>query len=332
MRMLYNSFMKHYFMVNPVAGKGKAQTELVPKIIQAAKDAGIEYEIIRTINIGDAETRVKSRCIEEPGIPKRFYACGGDGTLNEVVNGLYGFPDVELACIPAGTGNDFVRNFGDAKKFLDLDAQINSIATPTDVMKYELTGETERTSALSVLDVPIKHTGYAINMFNIGFDANVVSRTSVLKKHPFLKGTRAYVAGVIAELLTLKSLSLKVAIDGGEVLEFPKVLLAGIGNGRFSGGGFDGIPMAITDDGLIDVMVIKYMSRRMFISLVKSYHSGTHFEEKRLKKYLNHISCSYVEIEPDRKIELAIDGEPIEIDGKMRFSVAKDKINFCIPG
>ena len=320
--------MKHYFIVNPVAGKGKVQAEFVPKIMQAAKDAGIDYEIIRTINIGDAETRVKGRCEAESGVAKRFYACGGDGTLNEVANGLYGFPEAELACIPAGTGNDFIRNFGIAEDFLNLDTQIASKSRPIDVMKYEFFDTVHRDA---ILDVPLRHTGYAINMFNIGFDANVVARTSVLKKRPLLKGKSAYIAGVVSELATLKKIGLTVKIEDDEELSFPEVLLAGIGNGCYSGGGFDGIPMAKTDDGFIDVMVIKYMTRRMFVSLVKNYHDGTHFEEKRLADYLNHFKCKSVEIEPAHMIELAIDGEAIKVSGKMRFSIAEEKINFCVP-
>ena len=99
--------MKHYFIMNPAAGKGKAGQLFLPKIIETSKRLDIDYEIHRTIASGDAAHFIKAKCEErekkgETGKTYRFYACGGDGTLNEAANGAYGYENIEIAMIPAG--------------------------------------------------------------------------------------------------------------------------------------------------------------------------------------------------------------------------------------
>ena len=99
--------MHHYFIINPAAGQGKA-AKLVPAIREYMEGEGLPFTIYQTKGVGDAMAYM--RYMAKKG-PARFYACGGDGTLNEVVNGLKKFPECEVALIPAGTGNDFLRNF-----------------------------------------------------------------------------------------------------------------------------------------------------------------------------------------------------------------------------
>ena len=142
--MVYSSLMKHIFVYNPIAGAGKVQKTELPRILAAVKDAGVDYEIHRTTNAGEATSWVRRRLENAP--PEdllRFYAVGGDGTLGEVLNGLYGFENAELACVPMGSGNDFIRNFGGEPRgaedypFTRIDAQLRGEATPIDVMEIQ---------------------------------------------------------------------------------------------------------------------------------------------------------------------------------------------------
>ncbi|MDR0854542.1 MAG: hypothetical protein LBN34_09265 [Clostridiales Family XIII bacterium] len=338
--------MKHYFIANPVAGKGKVRTELLPKIFAAANAAEIDYVIHRTMNIGDATRIAQAVCEEEPNEKKRFYACGGDGTLNEVLNGIVGKPNCELAVIPAGTGNDFIRNFSEpAEAFLDIAAQINGNAVEVDCLKYEFLGGDVNQVGESF--------GYAMNMFNLGFDAQAVVRMSYYKKKPFLKGTGAYIAGVGHELIKLSSVKLEATIEGtvpsgertldelylpeGTTVDNPAtieyegdVLLGGIGNGGFSGGGFHGIPTAQVSDGLMDVMIIEAVTRRFFISLVGKYQKGTHFHDDRIKKIMKYYRCKSATFRPVDKMVFSIDGECVTV-GDVRMSVADEKIKFSLP-
>jgi diacylglycerol kinase family enzyme len=115
--------MHHIFVINPKAGRVDRTPEIAAKLHQY--DGKIDYEIYVTKSLGDAQG-IMSETIFENHDPKetyRFYACGGDGTLYDVVNGSYGFPNVEVACVASGSGNDFVKNFH-TLKFRDLDKEI----------------------------------------------------------------------------------------------------------------------------------------------------------------------------------------------------------------
>ena len=110
--------MQHIFIINPHAGKKKS-TRLLEQDIKALD---VPCEIIYTKKSGDA--RRIARLAAESGEDVRLYACGGDGTLNEVVNGAAGFANAAVTNVPMGTGNDFLKIFGkDARqRFLDLPA------------------------------------------------------------------------------------------------------------------------------------------------------------------------------------------------------------------
>lgn len=316
--------MKHIFLLNPIAGKGKASVELLPQIIAAVKARKVDYEIHRTVNVGDAKRYVRERCEENPEETLRFYACGGDGTMNEVLNGLYGFPNAQLAVIPAGTGNDLVRNFSNWKRFRDIGKQIDGISVPLDVIQYELlSGEGPNP------DTQLASSGYALNMYNMGFDAEVVAKTSEIKGKPLMSGTAAYVGGVGIVLAKLKKLELSVEVDG-ELLEDAQYLLAGVANGRFSGGGFDGMPVARLDDGFMDVLLVCSVTRRFFLSIVKKYHDGTHMDILKEKGVLRHFPCREAVIRPKSDMIMAIDGETSTV-GAVRFKLMPQAVHFSIP-
>jgi YegS/Rv2252/BmrU family lipid kinase len=313
--------MKHIFLVNPVAGKGKAIKEILPTILRSVREKNIEYEIHRTVNVGDATRYVRGRCENGGGEKLRFYAVGGDGTLSEVLSGLVGYPDTELAVIPAGTGNDFIRNFPHWRNFRDVEKQINGRASRIDVLRYELLDEKGQKGLAAV--------GCALNMFNIGFDAEAAAATERLKNGPFLHGKAAYIGGVLTVLAKLKKLDLTVEIDGEQVAS-GQFLLAGVANGRFSGGGFDGSPLALLDDGLMDVTLVKSINRRFFLSVAKKYHDGTHYGDPRFGDILRHYKCREAVFYPEETMILAIDGETITVGG-IRFTIVEGGVNLSIP-
>jgi YegS/Rv2252/BmrU family lipid kinase len=323
--------MKHIFLVNPAAGNGKAGIGAIPSILAAVKSADEEYEIHRTVNIGDATHYVREHCLENPGVEKRFYACGGDGTVSEVLNGIMGAENAQLAIIPVGTGNDFVRNFGTAKQFRDISAQLVGRSIKADVLKYEFLNQDEAKE--TILKSPgtrvFPKIGYAINMFNMGFDAEAVARAADLKRRPMISGTTAYISGVVSVLARLKKLPMSVEVDG-EVVDEGDYLLAGAANGRFSGGGFDGMPLAITNDGLMNILLVRSVTRRFFISIVKEYHDGTHLSDHRLDGILKHYACNEAVFRPKILMILAIDGETTEV-GAVRISIVPNAVTLSLP-
>ena len=153
--------MKHYFFVNPVAGKGNQSKELIEEIKIALKDTKSESVIIMTEPNRGSEARARAIAEGLNGEPARFYACGGDGTANEIASAVIGFDGIELGIIPIGSGNDMIRNFQDAGDFMSVRSQLNGKSRKVDVMKY--------TSKLGNEE----QTGYCLNMFNIGFGEKI---------------------------------------------------------------------------------------------------------------------------------------------------------------
>ena len=107
--------MKHIFLMNPAAGKTEGKQAIEEQVRKACEDAGVVYEIYHTTGPNDATAHVEACCKAEPNEELRFYACGGDGTLNEVAAGAYRYPNASVTVVPCGSGNDFVKVFGGAE-------------------------------------------------------------------------------------------------------------------------------------------------------------------------------------------------------------------------
>lgn len=344
--------MKHIFILNPAAGKGRAGRTFLPKIIETAKRLGVDYEIHRTIAPGDARHFVKTRCeanISGAGEAEsragvageggedvlRFYAVGGDGTLNEVANGAYGYDRVEIAMIPAGTGNDFPRSFGELKYFEDIEAQILGEGRPVDLIRYEAVVPNPLTGSISydldsIFDSdPDPVVRYCINMFNIGLDCNVADKVAKIKEYPFVPGPMAYGLGVGIVLGKKEGVNLEICLDNGEIYEGDLMLVA-IGNGSYCGGGFKGVPRASVDDGFIDISIVEDISRRTFLSLLGKYRKGTHLEDPAVRSFLTYRRCKSLTIRPISAVKLCTDGE-ISMVGETTFEIIPGGIKFSVP-
>ena len=126
--------MKHIFIINPAAGKKDSRQRVYTMAEALKKNHNLDVECMLTKSRGHATAL--TRAIAETGDYVRFYACGGDGTVNEIANGIAGFPNAAMTCIPIGTGNDFLKNFGkDAEPlFLDAENLWNGDVTPLDAL------------------------------------------------------------------------------------------------------------------------------------------------------------------------------------------------------
>ena len=109
--------MKHLFMINPMSGKGKGADMIIPKIKEALAKRELDSEIYVSKSAQAACDYAKAQAAK--GEPIRVYACGGDGTIFDIVNAIYGYKNAEFAAIPLGSGNDFIRLFGTKEQFLD---------------------------------------------------------------------------------------------------------------------------------------------------------------------------------------------------------------------
>lgn len=309
--------IKTVFVVNPEAGQGKNVVSFIEKIKSVSGKNGIKSEIYLTKAIGDATVFVKKYC-KEHGVA-RFIACGGDGTLGEVVNGAMECEGNEVGVIPLGTGNDFCRNFTCGSDFSDIEAQLTGTTTKCDAIFYksDINGS--------------EKTGYCVNMFNIGFDCNVADMTAKMKTKPLISGSMAYLLSIFAILIKKKGANLEIELDGVKKHRGP-LLLTSIANGCFCGGGIKSNPLASIKDGLLNINIIYNISRFKFLTLLPYYMKGTHIKLNNIDNVINNITCKKAVLTPlSGKMKICVDGE-IEDAGRTEFHIIPNAVNFVIPG
>ncbi len=300
--------METVFIINEAAGNGK-RTE---KIKQAARENGGVVYITKAV--GDATKFVKDYCAQNGGA--RFIACGGDGTLAEVVNGAMGCDGAEIGVIPLGTGNDFCRNF--QADFLNVGGQIKGRTEKCDIIKYT-----------TIVNGKEK-VGYCVNMLNIGFDCNVADMKGTMQKYPFVSGPLAYFLSIFVVLVKKKGAELTIEIDGEKVYDGP-LLLTSIANGCFCGGGIKSNPLADVTDGLINTNIIYNIKRRNFVNLLPHYMKGTHMGVKGIDKFLSNYKGKKIKITPKGgTMKVSSDGEIFEA-GETLLEIMPLEIDFVIP-
>lgn len=313
--------MEHVFIINPNSGKRTTQ-KLIEDIKTACEEASCSYDIYITREQGDGG-RYAAKCCEEAkrsGDSLRIYACGGDGTINEIVNGCFGYDSVEIGAVPLGTGNDYIRNYGDAADFLDIRRQLSGVSKTNDLIKYKAVYGDSVTE------------GYCANMFNIGFDCNVVDMTDRVKTWPLISGSLAYLISVFIILIKKKGADLTIKYEDGRVIN-EKILLIAIANGCYCGGGVKGVPECELDDGLMDVSVIRDVTRRFFISLFPSYAKGTHLSKPAM------IKRDVIRYTKEKKLTVTANAESLRLctDGeittqkRIEFSAVPDAFRFIVP-
>ena len=314
--------MKTIFIINPKAGTGKNLDKRKDEITKMAAELGVEVGFYITKAVGDAEKFARLVCEEtkaaNPDEELRLVACGGDGTVNEVLNGIMGYENAVLGVVPIGTGNDFVRNFPENADFLDISAQLQGYTMKSDVIKYS-----------GVIDGK-EQTRYCINMFNIGFDCNVADLTQTLKTYPLLSGSVAYLAAIVGMLVKKKGANLKVELDG-EVVENGPLLLTAVANGGFCGGGVNSAPTASINDGVMDVNVIYDITRTKFLKKFPHYSKGTHMELPDIDDFLLFRQCKEAVITPlDGSMRLCVDGEIVDA-GEVKMEMMPLAVNVLVP-
>lgn len=279
--------MKHIFVVNPAAG-GEDKS---PYIAQTLNDIDADTELYVTQAPLDATRYVRERCQEAGDEALRFYACGGDGTLNEVVAGAVpaaaGGRAVAVGCVPYGSGNDFVKYWPD-RAFSDLAAQVAGEPVAVDVMRL---GDR-----------------CCINTLNFGFEAEVCRTMTDVRRKPLIGGRMAYTTGIVKSLATGRRTPCRITVDG-ELWHDGDLLLANLANGMYAGGGYRCAPRAVVDDGWLEAMAIGPMSIARFARMIGSYERGTHLDDPRLSDVLAYRRGRRVRIESAAPFYIAIDGE-----------------------
>ncbi len=297
--------MKHLFIINPNCGKGISFERCSDGIKEAVKELNVEdYEIYVTKGANDGYNYAKAQV--DKGDPIRVYACGGDGTLWEIVNACACKPNAQVAAFPLGSGNDFIRIFGDKKHLRNVKDHINGTVMQFDLIKC---GDE-----------------YAINQCSMGLDAEVCARQASLKKLPFIKGEAAYTLGVLLQFLGEMKKTFEIKIDDED--EFTAdVLFCLAANSRWYGGGYFAAPKALTYDGELDFVIVKKdVVRVALLPLIDKYKKGQHLSwdrtiYKRGKK---------ITIRAKKDSAVNIDGE-VRFGKEVTFEIVEKGINFVVP-
>lgn len=298
--------MKHLFVINPVAG-AKDRTEEIQGIVKAAmapKAPEDTYEIYVTKAPMDAVRFVRENA--ESGEALRVFACGGDGTLNECVNGAAGFLNAAVTHFPLGTGNDFIKIFGkDAEKFHDLEEL--------------LAGETK------TIDLINCNGRYGINICSVGIDARIGTDVHKYTGYPMFAGKIAYIISTVVNIIKGINQFFTIKLEA-EVKEGEFALVCAC-NGRYYGGYFNPVPEAMPDDGLIDFLLVEKVSLFMFARMIGKYKEGRYREMPETIKY---VRGKYLKIESEKNIIINVDGEIME-GRSAEFSIEQGKLSFFYP-
>jgi len=269
-------------IVNPKAAGGKAIKKL-PEISAAASSVAPEYLLHVTSSIEDASLRARE--FANLGI-ERIVAVGGDGTFNEVANGmLESEARPALGIVPAGTGCDLPRTLG----------------VPTDITEalvFALTGEARP------MDVGLAKTStverHFLNVAGMGFDAKVADRAQQKKR---LSGKKAYIAALAQSLTDFGYIDVRIEVNGQEITT--EAVFVSIANAQYLAGGFHFAPMARIDDGLLDLAIIDDISLPGFVKAVPSVIRGKHLSNP----HWSHYTTTHVKVTATTPALVQLDGE-----------------------
>lgn len=299
--------MKHIFIINPNAGAKNAYHTV--KDALAVYDEQLDYEIYLTKCTGDATEFIRQYCESHKGETVRFYACGGDGTLNEVASGIVGYQNVSMTCYPCGSGNDFVKIYGDAERFLDIDRLIHAKEESIDIMRVG--------------------SRYCINVCNFGFDTCVAKKMIEVKRKKFIGGKNAYKYAVIYAAFHAMKNSCNMNVDG-TVFHTGDMLLCTIANGGYVGGSFCCAPRSKNNDGLMEVCLVKPLSKRKFATLLKPYKTGKHLDAPQFKDCMVYLRGRTIEVDAPEGFAISLDGEIVETN-HFKIETLAGQVQFAVP-
>ncbi len=287
--------MQWFVIVNPNAGKRKGEKDWL-EIAALLNEAGIDFVNVFTEHKNHAVALTRKYI--ENGY-KNIIAVGGDGTLNEVVNGIFSqahvpVADIVLAMIPVGTGNDWCRTFNipnDYKKAIRVIARRNLFTQDIGSVKYISSSGNEKVR-------------YFINMAGMGFDALVAKKTNKQKEagksNPF-----SYAINIFSSLFNYKSTKVTIMLDNEKVET--GVFSMSVGICQYNGGGMKQAPGALPDDGLFDLTIIQPIGKFKVIRNVLKLFDGSFTRLHEVSTYRS----SQIVIHSNPAMYIEADGESL---------------------
>ena len=293
--------MKHLFIINPAAGS-RDRTGWYRARIEA-NCAGLDWEI--RVSQAPGQCREIARAAAETGEEVRLYACGGDGTLNEVASGAAGFDHAAVTAFSGGSGNDFVRMFSDSAAFSDLSRLLDAEEAGFDLIRC--------------------NEDLALNVCSVGLDARIGTDVARYKRLPFLQGFNAYAASTVINLFRGISAHYVVEVNG-ETIDAEQTFVC-VCNGQYYGGGFHPVPEADPSDGVLEVLMVKKVNLFQVPGIIGKYKNG---RWKELPRFVRHFQTRHLRIVCDEPSAVNLDGE-LRVAETVDISLAAEKLRFFYP-
>jgi YegS/Rv2252/BmrU family lipid kinase len=305
--------MRHIFIINPKSFRKVSEMETVIAGIRDFFEGREDCFIYVSQFPRDAIGVIRERAKDIPPEEKfRVYAVGGDGILFDCLNGIVGLPNAELASVPCGRSNDFIRAFGEGRKdlFKDIALQAAAPAIPTDLIYYG--------------------NNYALNVCTIGMESvAVIKMAEINKKYrrilawfPGLYDFMFFLGGLIGLFdQRLIFQHYQITIDGKDYSGNYSAI--NISNGPCYGGDMCAVPTAVPDDGLLDICMVKSMSTFKLLNIMSGYLKG------RIKsKYRTLVRAQKIDIRSELPLLIEMDGEVL-FDTNITVEIASGAIRFA---
>ena len=295
--------MTHLFIINPAAGSRDRTKDYSTAIHEACHARGLDYRI--EVSSGPGECTRIAREAAQSGEEYRIYACGGDGTLNEVVSGAAGYNNAAVTVFSGGSGNDFVKLFSEPQAFFELERLLDAEEAEFDLIRC--------------------NNDLSLNICSVGLDARIGTDVASYKRLPFLHGFWAYAASTVVNVIRGISEHYVIEING-ETIDGEQTLVCAC-NGRYYGGGFNPVPNADPSDGLLDVLLVTKVSRLKVAQVIGKYKDGKYTDFPGL---IRHFRTDRIRIRCDKPTAINLDGE-LRTDYVIDMGIADEKIRFFYP-
>lgn len=297
-----NSLQNHWLVIlNPHAGSGRGQKDQ-PEIIRLLDKSELSYRLA----VSDYPKHTIQLTIHAIADGyRKIIVAGGDGTLNEVVNGIFlqticSPEEINVGVIPVGTGNDWIKTFGIPN---DYNAALK-IILKGEVMQQDI-------GRIDYTENSIQRVCYFANMAGFGFDALVAGKTNTLKNLG-RSGISLYLQALGSSFWYYKTGKMHLVLDH-QILD-EEIFSVSTGIGKYNGGGMMQAPGAVPDNGLFQVTVIRKIGLFGIIRNLMGLYSGEFIKDRRVSTHF----ASYVSISSDQLIAGEADGE---ILGENKFEI-----------
>ena len=295
--------MRHLFIINKHSGKNDSYKTIEEQTF------GLNVDVAYTEHRGHA-TELAREYVKQSDEPAVIYACGGDGTVNEVIRGVYDLDNCSVAPVPIGSGNDFIRSFDVRREeFLDVKRLMEGEDISVDLLKC--------------------NNRISDNSISVGFDCMVAKNVDKFKRWKLISSSFAYKLSIFYCLFMGRRHNFSIIADGKKLEQKSTYLLSICAKGKYYGGGIKCAPLADNADGKIDFLYVPTVGVLKFISLLPTFVKGDHINNPKLD-FICHDKFSEVEYISDEPFDIGFDGEIFSVTNA-KISVLPKAVKIRIP-